>query len=85
MRERHFPRLCRSCTAPMARQQDACWRCGVAWSTTAPSRPPADSTAAALLHAEADVRVSAERWINEGGSYADPPARPVVGAVGHSR
>jgi hypothetical protein len=31
MRERHFPRLCRSCQAPMARQEDACWRCGALW------------------------------------------------------
>ena len=31
MRERHFPRLCRSCEAPMARQEDACWRCGALW------------------------------------------------------
>jgi hypothetical protein len=31
MRERHFPRLCRSCDAPMARQEDSCWRCEAAW------------------------------------------------------
>jgi hypothetical protein len=30
-RERHFPRVCRSCQAPMARQEDACWRCGALW------------------------------------------------------
>jgi predicted amidophosphoribosyltransferase len=28
MRERHFPRSCRSCEAPMARREEACWRCG---------------------------------------------------------
>ena len=27
MRDRHFPRLCRSCNGPMARQEDSCWRC----------------------------------------------------------
>jgi hypothetical protein len=32
MRNRHFPRLCRSCQAPMARQEDACWRCGAHWA-----------------------------------------------------
>ena len=32
MRQRHFPRLCRSCRAPMARQEDTCWRCGVRWA-----------------------------------------------------
>jgi hypothetical protein len=31
MRSRHFPRLCRSCDAPMARQEDSCWSCGAAW------------------------------------------------------
>ena len=31
MRERHFPRLCRSCDAPMARQEDTCWSCEAAW------------------------------------------------------
>jgi hypothetical protein len=32
MRDRHFPRLCRSCQAPMARQEDTCWRCGTQWA-----------------------------------------------------
>jgi len=32
MRDRHFPRLCGSCQAPMARQEDACWRCGTQWA-----------------------------------------------------
>jgi hypothetical protein len=31
MHSRHFPRLCRSCDAPMARQEDICWSCGAAW------------------------------------------------------
>ena len=31
MRERHFPRLCRCCDAPMARQEDTCWSCEAAW------------------------------------------------------
>jgi hypothetical protein len=31
MRERHFPRLCRSCDAPMARQEHTCWSCEAAW------------------------------------------------------
>lgn len=38
MRDRHHPRVCRSCQAPMARQQDSCWRCGTQWtSEDAPS------------------------------------------------
>jgi hypothetical protein len=31
MRDRHFPRLCRSCRAPMARQEDTCWSCEAIW------------------------------------------------------
>jgi hypothetical protein len=31
MRGRHFPRLCGSCDAPMAHQQDTCWSCAAAW------------------------------------------------------
>src|SRR3954454_2792494 len=33
MRDRHRPRLCRSCQAPMARQEDLCWRCGTDWAS----------------------------------------------------
>jgi hypothetical protein len=32
MRDRHFPRLCRSCQAPMARQEGTCWGCGTHWA-----------------------------------------------------
>jgi hypothetical protein len=28
-RGRHVPRVCRSCSAPLASQEDDCWRCGV--------------------------------------------------------
>ncbi len=28
MRDRHIPRLCRSCRVPMARQEGTCWHCG---------------------------------------------------------
>ena len=83
MRDRHIPRLCRSCTAPMARQQDACWHCGVEWPATASSRPGADPMAAALLKAEVEARVSAQRWIDEGGTYSEPPAPRVAASVGH--
>ena len=31
MRDRPFPRLCRSCDAPMGRQEVSCWRCEAAW------------------------------------------------------
>ena len=32
MRQRHIPRLCQSCRAPMARQAETCWRCGTQWA-----------------------------------------------------
>lgn len=31
MRNRHVPRLCGCCQAPLARQHDTCWRCGAQW------------------------------------------------------
>ena len=39
MRDRHFPRLCRSCQAPMARQEDTCWQCGAQWASEDGPRP----------------------------------------------
>jgi hypothetical protein len=40
MRNRHFPRLCGTCHAPLARQEDTCWRCGAQWrSDEAPAAP----------------------------------------------
>ena len=31
-RNRHLPRLCGTCQAPMASDGDACWRCGAPWA-----------------------------------------------------
>jgi predicted amidophosphoribosyltransferase len=33
MRSRHVPRVCGHCNAPMARQENACWRCGTEWAS----------------------------------------------------
>jgi predicted amidophosphoribosyltransferase len=52
MRERHFPRLCSGCEAPMARQADACWRCGADWVSPDAGRP-----ALRLIHGGASARV----------------------------
>jgi predicted amidophosphoribosyltransferase len=68
VRERHLPRVCRSCRAPMARQEAACWQCGVEWTTEEEPR-----TTLRLVQGEAPRRaaaVDAERWTNEGGSFA---------------
>ena len=49
MRDRHHPRVCRSCQTPMAGQEDSCWRCGTRWASedtprttlrATPSAPP---------------------------------------------
>jgi predicted amidophosphoribosyltransferase len=34
-RNRHLPRVCRHCHAPMASGDDTCWRCGTQWATEA--------------------------------------------------
>ena len=60
MRERHFPRLCRTCQAPMARQEDTCWRCGAQWASE--DAPP--TRLKVLAGGDAD------RWANDGGSLA---------------
>jgi hypothetical protein len=54
MRERHFPRVCRSCRAPMARQEDTCWRCGVLWASGAAAR-----TTLRVIAGGASTRVAA--------------------------
>ena len=69
MRNRHFPRLCRSCHAPMARQEDSCWRCGDHWvaaeavTTVAPRESRRDD----------DDAAQAARWSDEGGSWTGRP------------
>ena len=68
MRDRHFSRVRGSCQAPMARQENACWRCGAKWALPRTAlrvvaggqrvRPAADA-------ARADARLDADRWMNE--------------------
>jgi hypothetical protein len=81
MRERHFPRVCRSCHAPMARQEDACWRCGTEWASEAAPRTTlkvipggaanrAEPVIAVAARASSDARLAADQWANDGGSYA---------------
>lgn len=83
MRDRHFPRLCRSCQAPMARQEDACWRCGTDWATEAEPRTalrvisggalthmsavPAFAGSAVEAIAAGGGRQDADRWADDGG------------------
>lgn len=71
MRERHFPRLCRSCGVPMARQESTCWACGAEWVTAKSAladNPPAPVVRAVLYDrvvVESDP--DEDRWVNEGG------------------
>lgn len=51
MRNRHIPRLCRACTAPMASQEETCWSCGAAYRSV-------DRTHATT---------AAARWDDDGG------------------
>jgi predicted amidophosphoribosyltransferase len=67
MRNRHIPRLCRNCQAPMAGDEDTCWRCGVEWASEQGPR-----TTLRLIRGEA--RLDAERWTKEGGSVAPEAA-----------
>lgn len=74
MRDRHISRLCRSCGAPLARQEHACWRCGTDWATEAErprtplrvipggARPPQVPWPVA-----AEAAVASNRWTDEGG------------------
>lgn len=87
MRERHLPRVCRSCRAPMARQEDACWRCGTHWASEpgprttlqvlaggaqVEDRPDPAITVAA--RAAPDAHLDADRWASDGGSFVSEAA-----------
>jgi hypothetical protein len=78
MRGRHFPRVCRSCSAPMARQEDRCWRCGTQWATEDGPRTTLKVIAGGAQVQErpdpaiavaADGPDDADRWANDGGSF----------------
>jgi hypothetical protein len=73
MRERHFPRVCRSCHAPMARQEDSCWRCGTDWASEERPQPTLKLIAGGARVAS-DASLDAERWRNEGGSFISAAA-----------
>ena len=67
MRNRHIPRLCGNCQAPMAGDEDTCWRCGVEWDSEQEPR-----TTLRLIPGEA--RLDTERRTNEGDSVAPETA-----------
>lgn len=67
MRERHLARLCRSCRAPMARQENVCWRCRTECLPDGVISLRVGARRATHL-ARADMRFQTDRWIDEGGS-----------------
>jgi len=59
---RHQPRLCGGCGAPMARQTDMCWSCGAAWATpTADARRPLHESVAHVLETRSRRHVESIR------------------------
>jgi hypothetical protein len=73
MRDRHFPRVCRSCHAPMARQEATCWRCGTQWASEDGPR----TTLTVIVGGAQAYRLDDDRWANEGGSVvAEAAALP---------
>jgi hypothetical protein len=79
MRDRHIPRLCRSCWAPMARQEDACWGCGAQWASEVVPPTTLRAIAGGNIAPLAGLALratglDADRWMNEGGSIGIEPA-----------
>jgi hypothetical protein len=77
MRERDSSRLCRACEAPIAGQEDTCWRCGANWVYTekrrqSPLRVIAGGASADRPRGNTRVatqaEVDADRWADKGGS-----------------
>jgi hypothetical protein len=93
VRNRHLPRLCRSCRGPMARQEDTCWRCGARCADELPraGQPrvvlpivltiPDVRTAAAVAAANGD----ADHGAHEGGAFAAPDGAAAVAGSGGRR
>jgi hypothetical protein len=67
MRDRHLPRVCRHCQGPMARQDDACWRCGTQWETEATEDAPGAALQVLPGGAPDEARLDEDRWFDEGG------------------
>ena len=67
MRDRHIPRLCDMCAAPMARQEAACWNCGTQWAAEDVPRPALRVIPGGAGRAQ---DVDEDRSIMDGGSSA---------------
>ena len=83
MRDRHVPRLCSSCGAPTARQEELCWKCGADWlPEIQPPRTP-ERVRGASEHVTA-ARLDLERWLDEGGSVNNESTIQLAAAAARS-
>jgi hypothetical protein len=93
MRDRHLPRLCRSCHGPMARQEDTCWRCGTRWATEdqpttilrLPVRPMPAVLAGDVAGAPSTASLDVGRRANDGGTNADHDGALLAARAGGRR
>lgn len=74
MRNRHLPRLCTTCGAPMTSQEDTCWQCDARLGATAAEDLVGDRIAR-------ELRTDADRWTDEGGSLVPERPAPAI-AIG---
>ena len=93
MRDRHIPRLCHSCQAPMARQEAACWRCGTRWAdddvpeptlrlitggaASDAPEPEFDVPIVGAVPTPARAHTDVDRWVTDGGSVDSEAAAQV--------
>jgi hypothetical protein len=80
-RNRHEPRMCAVCAAPLAGQAGACWRCGtgVPEPVRHASAPLRYRTAPAAATNVLRPDFAADRWANEGGTIDRETAVAVRG------
>jgi hypothetical protein len=75
----------------MARQENACWRCGAQWACEEVPRAALRVIAGgrpvrrAADAARADARLDADRWMNEGGRVESDAAAAALPAVAARR
>jgi hypothetical protein len=83
MRHRHHPRLCGACGAPMAREQDACWRCATPWTDDGPrSTPPTRRTRLRPGHSARKHESSADSGVLGRRAHAGTARkRPVTATI----
>jgi hypothetical protein len=71
-RNRHEPRLCHGCQAPMAGQTDRCWKCGETWAPTPSASGKRSSLRESASHVQA---LRARRHDDANGRNRAPTTR----------